>query len=281
MLQPLKADEEGEALAFLAARPIHTVIMASLIRDNGLESPLNRGTFYGCRDAGGRLTGLGLIGHLVLTETRTDEALAALAAQTRSCARARLIMGEEARIERFWQHYAAAGQVARHVNQELLLEMRCGVSGLDAGLECVPDFRPATCADLEGVLSAHAELARSESGVDPLTVDPEGFRARTVRRIEQGRVWVWVDAGRLIFKADVVAETPEVVYLEGVYVDPLERGKRYGLRCLSQLCRGLLGRTQAICLLVNQSNLRAQEFYWRAGFATQSRYSTIFLRPQS
>ncbi len=50
--RPLGRAESREALAFLDARPLHTVILASLIRDNGVESPLNRGTMVsGARSA--------------------------------------------------------------------------------------------------------------------------------------------------------------------------------------------------------------------------------------
>ncbi len=274
-VQPLVAGQEREALAFLGVRAIHTVAMASLISDNGLESPFNRGVFYGCRDAAGQLLGVALFGHVVLLETRTDAALAALALQTHACPRAHLIMGEEARVEHFWQYFAQAGQSAHYLRYELLFEQRERV----AGHASVPELRRATQADLDAVLLAHAALASSENGINPLEVDPEGFRTRTMRRIEQGRVWVWIKAGRLIFKADVAAETPEVSYLEGVYVNPTERGKGYGLRCLTQLCSDLLRRTNVVCLLVNEQNVRAQEVYRRAGFQLHSRYSTIFLRP--
>src|SRR5512132_2312545 len=54
---PLDDSNAGEVLAFLAERPIHTVMMAGLIRDNGLVSPLNRGAFYACRNKTGRLEG--------------------------------------------------------------------------------------------------------------------------------------------------------------------------------------------------------------------------------
>ncbi len=54
-------EQEREVLTFLAERPVHTVIMAGFIRDNGLVSPLNRGTFYGYRDHTGRLRGVALI----------------------------------------------------------------------------------------------------------------------------------------------------------------------------------------------------------------------------
>lgn len=54
LVHPLtERHDEGEVLDFLAERPVHTVVMAGLIRDNGLESPFNRGTFYACRDSEG------------------------------------------------------------------------------------------------------------------------------------------------------------------------------------------------------------------------------------
>ena len=52
-VQSLAVGHESEVLTFLAQRPIHTVIMAGFILDNGLVSRLNRGKFYGCRDAKG------------------------------------------------------------------------------------------------------------------------------------------------------------------------------------------------------------------------------------
>ena len=272
--QPLMRGQEREALAFLGARPEHTVIMASYIRDNGLVSPLNRGTFYGYRDAAGRLVGVALIGRAVLTAALTDAALAAFAVQTRACPQAHLIMGEEAQVARFWQHYAETPRPAQHESYELLLLRQCPADVLAP----VPGLRPAASKELELVLTTHAEQMHSERGVSPFEIDPTGFRARTVRRIEQGRVWVWIADGRLIFKCDVVSETPEISYLEGVYVHPSVRGCGYGLRCLSQLSRELLQRTAALCLLVNEQNVGAREFYARAGFAPHGRYRTIFLR---
>ena len=58
----LTEDERDEVLEFLSLRPIHTVAMAGFIRDNGLVSELNRGSFYGCRNAQGQLDGVALVG---------------------------------------------------------------------------------------------------------------------------------------------------------------------------------------------------------------------------
>jgi predicted GNAT family acetyltransferase len=271
----LDESEREEVLAFLAKRSVHTVYMAGLIRDNGLKSPHNRGTFYGCRNSEGRLEGVALVGHATLVEARTRRALAEFALAAQTCTRTHLIMGETEAIEEFWGHYADSGQPMRRACRELLFELR---RHQDVAYE-VESLRPATAADLDLVAPVHAGLAEAESGVNPLDVDPEGFRARCLRRIGQGRVWVSVsEDGRLLFKADVQAQTPEVVYLEGIYVHPSERGAGFGRRCLKQLSRELLLRTRSICLLVNEENERARLFYRMCGFRLRGVYDTIFLR---
>jgi hypothetical protein len=120
-------------------------------------------------------------------------------------------------------------------------------------------------------------MALEENGVNPLQRDPAGFRSRIERRINQGRVWIWVEDGRPIFKADVVGETPQMAYLEGIHVNPQERLKGYGTRCLSQLSSILLERSESICLTVNQRKADAAAFYAKAGFDFHSEYETIYL----
>lgn len=272
--RPLAGEHQHEVLEFLAARPLHTVVMASFIRDNGLVSPLNRGTFYGCRNEEGRLEGVALIGHTTLVEARTEAALKAFARVAQACPSAHVILGEQEKIERFWSYYAQAGQSPRLICRELLFEQKWPVRVREE----VPGLRPATLEDLDLVAPVQAQMAFEESGVNPLERDPEGFYRRCARRIEQGRVWVWVEDGRLIFKADVVAETPEVNYLEGVWVNHEERGKGYGLRCVSQLSRTLLMKAGAVSLLVNERNAEAAALYTRAGYKRRGCYDTIFLQ---
>lgn len=269
----LTGSDQSEVLTFLSQRPLHTVVMASMIQDNGLLSPLNRGTFYACRNEAGQLEGVALIGHATLLETRTESALQAFAELARRSQHKHVIMGEQEKIERFWSYYVGAKQDARLLCRELMFEQRWPVQVREA----VRGLRQATLDDLELVMPAQARMAFAESGVNPMETDPTGFRLRCARRIEQGRVWVWVDNERLIFKADIIAETPQVSYVEGVYVNPDERGKGYGLRCISQLSRALLARTGSICLLVNEKNREAQEFYLKAGYKLRSHYDTIFL----
>ncbi len=273
-VRPLGDEHRTEVLKFLSKRPTHTVVMIGLIRDNGIVSEHNRGTFYGCRTEWGELEGVALIGHATLLETRTDQALEALAGQAQAYASTHLIMGEQERIAEFWSHYADGGQEMRHACRELLFELKRPVPVREA----VPDLRPATAADLELIMPPHAQMAVEESGVNPLEVDAEGFRKRCLRRIERGRTWVLVENGRLLFKAEITSDTPDVNYLEGIYVAPEERGKGYGLQCLSQLTRILLRRTHSVCILVNERNTAAHAYYRKAGFEFRCVYDTIFLQ---
>ena len=269
----LARGEEAEVLQFLAQRPIHTVAMMSLIHDNGLESPMNRGMFYGCRDLNGRLEGVALVGHATLMETISDRALAALAQVAQQCSNTHMIMGEQERMADFWGHYAASGRQQRLACREWLFELSWPIEARGH----VEGLRRATVAELELVMPVQAELAFAESGINPLQVDAQGFRKRCLRRIEQGRTWVIIEDGKLIFKADVISRTPEVSYLEGIWICEERRGNGNGLRFMSDLMRRLLEETKSICLLVNEANKLAQSFYRKCGFHFRATYETIFL----
>lgn len=265
--------DEAEVLQFLAQRPIHTVTMMSLIRDNGIVSPYNRGTFYGYRDLNGQLEGVALVGHATLMETVSDRALAALAQVARDCPHTHMIMGEKERVADFWSHYSDAGHRQRLACREWLFEFNWPIEAR----ETVAGLRLATPAELDLVMPIQADLAFAESGVNPLQVDPEGFRKRCLRRIKQGRTWVVVENGLLIFKADVISKTPEVIYLEGIWVREDRRHKNIATRFMSELMRHLLEHAKSICLLVNERNESAQGFYRKCGFNFRATYETIFL----
>jgi uncharacterized protein len=265
--------DRSEVLGFLKERPLHTAIMSGFIRDNGIENPLNRGTFHACRNEEGHLEGVALIGHAMFLDPRTDEAIRLFAQLAQECKTTHMIMGEQQVIQAFWNYYCARGQRARLFSRELLLELTLPVKVLAP----VPNLRRATVDDLALVAPVHAALACGESGVNPLEIDPDGFRLRCRRRIERGRVWILVENGRLIFKADVISDTPEVNYVEGVYVDPAERRRGIASRCVTQMSFALSSRTKAISVLVNEEYGAALSFFQKVGFVPRAQYDTIFL----
>lgn len=269
----LTSEAETEVLDFLAKRPLHTVILTGFVRDNGLVSPANRGVFYGVRNDEGELEGVALIGHATLMETRTARAVCAFAEVAQRCSSAHMILGEQERIEEFWSQYQVGGQPMRLACRESLFELRYQA---EFGHE-IEGLRPATLAELDLIVPIQAKMAQEESGINPLEHDAEGFRQRCRRRIEQGRSWVVVRDGDLVFKADIISDTEEVIYLEGVWTSEKLRGSGHGINCMSQLAKELLHRTNSISLLVDQRNKRAQAFFRKCGFRLLTTYDTIFL----
>ena len=268
----LTEEDKAEALAFLQERALHTVVMSSFIRDNGLVSPLNRGRFYGYRNQQHQLEGVALIGHTLLFESRTEDATAAFAHLAQDCPQPYLMMGEHEKVARFWHYYATFGETPRLLHPVHFLDLREPFKGCEG----VEGLRPATLDETEAMMSIQAEMIFEESGTNPLESDLEGFRGRCMRRIEQGRVWTLIKDGRPVFKADVIAETPETVYLEGVYVSPQERGKGYGRRCLSQMGSILLERTKSMCLFVDALDAKTQTFYKSVGYTFHSHYDLLY-----
>ena len=137
----------------------------------------------------------------------------ALARLTKNCPSAHAVLGRAEKIDRFLSYYTQGPIKPRLVCYESLFQKR-----MPASVETVPSLRLARAEELELVAPIHAQTAFAESGVNPLEVNPSGFRERCARRIKQGRTWVAIEGGRLRFKIDVVSDTPEVVYLEGAYV---------------------------------------------------------------
>lgn len=263
-----------EVLEFLKKRPVHTVVMTSFINDNGLESPKNRGKFYGYRNTAGKLEGVALIGHTTLVESHTNEALMSLALKARETETPiHMMMADGNSIVSFWQYYSAENTEPRLVCEERLFEIKYPVPVR----EPVAGLRLATEEDLAPVAEAHAEVAFFESGVNPLERDREGFLQRVLRRIKQNRVWVVFDDEKLVFQAQIVAETSEVKYLEGIYVNPAYRGKGIGTNCLSQLSRKLLEEVSYVCLLSNVDFKNAHQAYLKAGFKSKDSCVTIFV----
>ena len=272
-VEPLTSEDQAEVLAFLSERPAHTFGLIGLIRDNGLVSPKNRGSFYACRDWHGNIEGVALIGYNTLLEARSDDSIQAFAHVARTCTKIFLILGEEEVVRKFWHHYAGPEHKAAEGENYVLLKQSWPIEVR----EPVPELRLATLDDLELVVRSHALSGIEETGVDGREQDPSGFPQRCAQRVENGHTWVWIENGKLIFKVEVLTDTPEVVYLESMWIDPGERSKGYALRCMAQLGKELLSRASAICLLVQKKNVVAQAVYKKAGYKAIGSYQAIFL----
>jgi len=263
---------EEEILSALAVPTLTNVVMAGFIRDNGLVSPQNRGNFYVCRNELNELEGVALIGHSILFDSRNEGVIEGFASLVRRGPSPHLLMGEHDAVQRFWSYYAKQGEEPRQVCPVLFLHR----SEQFEQQRDVPGLRLAVPEDLELVVRAQAAMAFETSGVDPLKKDPVGFRQRYLRRIDKNRVWVLMKGPRLIFKLDVITDTPDATYIEGVYVSPEERGKGLGQSCLNAVGHNLRERTKAIYLFVENENTRTTAFYLRLGFNVAGNYDLLY-----
>jgi ribosomal protein S18 acetylase RimI-like enzyme len=269
----LTRSQEQEALEFLSARLLRTFGLVGFIRQNGIDGPRNRGRFYACRDKAGRLEGVALIGHAVMFEAASERAVGAFAKLTRANLNSSFVLGEKDGVGLFCDHYSRLGRVPRLMSNETLFQARWPVGVFDE----VPGLRTATLNDLHLVVEAHARMGFEERGISPLDIDPEGFVERCRWRVKENRTWVWVEGGRLLFKAEVVFDLPQLAYLEGVWVPPEERSKGYGVRCMSQMSRTLLRRSQSVLLLAEDHRRELQALYRKVGFKCASSYQALFL----
>ncbi|MER3426600.1 MAG: hypothetical protein C4334_00660 [Pyrinomonas sp.] len=274
---PLEESDCDEALEFLDRRPHHAFILSGFLRENGLSRERNRGTFYACRAEDGRLLGVALIGHSTLIETTHREAIEEFARRLQSEKNAHMIMAEPKALDLFWRAYAPKGQRMRRRERQLLLTL----SATPKENNATSRLRPANADDLALLLPIHAQLARQESGADPLIADPEGFRRRCAQRIEQGRVWVWRETDRVLFKADLITRTPAVIYLEGVYVAPDIRGRGFGRACVAELAQRLAADGCCLSLFVNVRNREARRLYGKVGFEPRAIFDAIFLHQRT
>ena len=269
----LREADIQEVLSFLNIRPVHTVVIASFIHDNGIVSDLNRGSFYGYRDLEGKLEGVALLGHSTLIEARSEDAMFAFARKAKTERTViNLIMSEHDDALKFWRYYAGAAE-PRLTCTELLFETGFPMLVRD----CAWDVRTARPEEIEQIAKAHAEVTFLESGSDPMIRDRDAFLDRVARRIEMGRTFVVFENGKLLFKVDIIAEADGIIYLEGIYVAPEHRGKGIGSSCLSRLTLMLLERAERICMLSNTRFENAHRSFPKAGYRVTGRCTTLFV----
>ncbi|HEU4449399.1 MAG TPA: GNAT family N-acetyltransferase [Gaiellaceae bacterium] len=259
MARLVKRPRLPQILAYCAEEPIERVFLEDVAR-RGL------GRFAALR-GGGRLTGLCHLGANLVPSGRGAAAFAELVPRSE----ARMLVGEESAVTELWE--AARELLPEPLDDRpgqpvYVLEKAPSAAG-GSGL------RPARIDDLGLLVVAAAQAYREEVGVDAHARDPALFEWRTRVQIEEGRSWLWLEDGRILFKAEASAWTPHAVQLQQVWVDPEARGRGYAKRGLADLCRLLLRRTPAVCLFVRPENAPAIALYDAIGMRRTITYRSL------
>jgi RimJ/RimL family protein N-acetyltransferase len=140
-----------------------------------------------------------------------------------------------------------------------------------------PAVRRARLDDLDTLVVSAAAMHREEMGIDPLAIDPAGWRARMAVLIDRGWSWIWMEEGRVLFKAELSAWTAEVVQVQGVYTAPSARGRGIATAGLAAVCEALHAEVPTCSLYVNHFNTPARRVYTRLGFETVGEFATVIL----
>jgi hypothetical protein len=260
MAERLVQPRLGQILRYCDEDPVERVFLEDVAR-RGL------GRFVAVPD-GGELRALCHLGVNVVPSGHGCEAFAREVARSTP----RMLIGESRAVTELWE--AASSRLPRPREDrpgQPVFEIREPPPAGDTGL------RAATTTDLELLVPACAAAHEQELGVDPLSRDPDGFRWRTRSQIEEGRSWLWLEGGAILFKAEASAWTPAAVQLQQVWVDPAVRRQGYGARGLRDLCRLLLEHVPVVCLFVRSENGAAIRLYEAIGMEHVLDYRSVLL----
>jgi hypothetical protein len=247
-----------QVLAFCAEDPIERVYLEESARRGA-------GRLIAAMD-GSRVTALCHIGSNLVPSGQGCEIFTDIAA----AGRPKMVIGNEAAVSDLWAAASDRLPVPRddRPGQPVFSIEERPKPGESA-------IRPAVRDDLELLLPACAATHRGELGLDPLATDPETFRRRTLQQIEEGRSWLWVEDGTILFKAEASAWTPHAIQLQQVWVDPSARNRQYGQRGLRDLVRLLLEEAPRVCLFVRADNPAAIRLYEAIGMVKVGTYRSI------
>lgn len=248
-------------LRFCAEEPVERVFLEDIAR-RGL------GRFCAVEE-GGTVTGLCHVGANLVPSGEGVSALARIAARSEP----RMIVGEENAVSELWR------SIRRRLPEPVDDRPGQPVFVLDEPpARAGTGLRAAALDDLERLVPACAAAYHEEVGVDAHARDPELFRWRTRSQIDLGRSWLWVEDGRIRFKAEASAWTPAAVQLQQVWVDPSLRGRGYATAALADLCALLLERVPTVCLFARPDNLPALRLYDAVGMRRTIAYRSLIFR---
>jgi uncharacterized protein len=122
--------------------------------------------------------------------------------------------------------------------------------------------RMATADDIDWVSAAQHDFIMEIQLPD----DAARLRALIPRRIEQGQIWIWDDAGAVAF-AGWTDAPPDAARIAPVYTPPLARGRGYATALVAELSQALLdqGRPK-LFLITDLANPVSNSIYAKIGY---------------
>jgi predicted GNAT family acetyltransferase len=250
------------------------VFVASRVRALGLDPGRLGAQVWGC-EQGGLLTSACYSGaNLVPVEAKTPLEIAAFADRAiRQGRRCSSVVGQASIVSQLWQHLRPYWGPAREIRPVQPLMAISGPPLVEPD-EGVRRVRPD---EIDILMPASIAMFTEEVGVSPLAGDGgAAYRARVTELVRSGRAFARIEEGRVIFKAEVGAATPQACQVQGVWVRPEYRGQ--GLAAPGMAA--VVTQSQAtiapvVSLYVNDFNHPARAAYLRTGFREVGRFMSV------
>ena len=187
------------------------------------------------------------------------------------------IFGPVDQVAGLWERLGPAWGPARTIRREQLL-MSTGVDPGDWGVAIDPRVRLARMDELDLVVPAAAAMFTEEIGYPPFVGSSANYRAVVSGLIRSGRTYVWVDQGRVLFKADVGSVGVDAAQIQGVWLAPALRGQGLATSLMAAVTSAVLrGIASEATLYVNDFNTPAIATYEAVGFRRVGTFATILL----
>ncbi|MFH9233716.1 GNAT family N-acetyltransferase [Streptomyces globisporus] len=270
----LEPSDLGAALAILESEPVANAFVTSRVQVAGLDPWRLGGEMWGWY-ADGRLRSLCYSGANLVPICAGPEAVRAFADRARRAGRrCSSIVGPAEPTTQLWRLLEPSWGPAREVraNQPLMV-----TESPAADVTPDPLVRRIRKDEVEVLMPACVAMFTEEVGISPLAGDGGLlYQARVAELISTGRSFARIDDGKVVFKAEIGAVTPQACQIQGVWVAPEHRGKGLSETGMAAVLRyALADVAPVVSLYVNDYNTPARKAYHRVGFREVGAFMSV------
>ncbi len=260
-------------LEVLNRDPVANVFVQSRVEAVGLQPWRLAAEMWG-HYADGRLTGLCYAGANLVPVAGDVRALRGFADRARRQGRrCSSIVGPADLVGPLWTALEEAWGPARDVRpcQPLMVADTAPAVAPDPGVRRVEP------EEIDVLLPASVAMFTEEVGVSPVAGDGGAlYRARVSELVHARRSFARIEAGRVLFKAEVGAVTAAACQIQGVWVDPALRGQGLSVHGMAAVVAECLDSVApAVSLYVNDFNAPARRAYERVGFRDVGSFMSV------
>lgn len=270
----LEPSDLQAALAILESAPVANAFVTSRVQVAGLDPWRLGGEMWGWY-ADGMLRSLCYSGANLVPICAGPEAVRAFADRARRAGRrCSSIVGPAEPTTQLWRLLEPSWGPAREVraNQPLMV-----TESLSADVTPDPLVRRIRKDETEVLMPACVAMFTEEVGISPLAGDGGLlYQARIAELIGTGRSFARIDDGKVVFKAEIGAVTPQACQIQGVWVAPEHRGKGLSETGMAAVLRyALADVAPLVSLYVNDYNTPARKAYRRVGFREVGAFMSV------